>query len=62
MKRVLKYGCLLLWSLLATEARPQSCTTPLIAVGPSSPANGFPQYYVDATQLALAPCLDPAGF
>ncbi|TMA37635.1 MAG: DNRLRE domain-containing protein [Deltaproteobacteria bacterium] len=62
MKRVLKYGCLLLWSLLATEARPQSCTTPLIAVGPSSPANGFPQYYVDATQLALVPCLDPGGF
>src|SRR5439155_1554673 len=57
-----KYGSLLLCCLLAAEARAQSCTTPLVEVGPLSAANGFPRYYVDATQLALEPCLDPVGF
>src|SRR2546428_604600 len=62
MKTIVNYGFLLLCLLLAPEARPQSCTTPLTQVGPLSAANGFPQYYVDATQLALGPCLDPVGF
>src|SRR5437870_9155284 len=62
MKGWVTYGSLLLACLLAAEARAQSCTTPLVAVGPLSSTNGFPQYYVDATQLTLGPCLDPVGF
>jgi len=62
MKTAMQYGVLLFCCLLAAEARPQSCTTPLTAVGPLNPDNGFPLYYVDATQLALGPCVDPVGF
>src|SRR5213593_3946793 len=62
MNAWVKYGCLLLCCLLAPQALAQSCTTPLVEVGPLGAANGFPQYYVDATRLALEPCLDPVGF
>src|SRR5256885_936839 len=62
MKTALKYGFLLLCCLLSSRARAQtSCTRPLAQVGPVSAVNGFPLYYVDANQLALAPCLDTVG-
>jgi cysteine-rich repeat protein len=61
MNAWVKYGCLLC-CLFVAQARAQSCTTPLVEVGPLGAANGFPQYYVDATRLALEPCLDPVGF
>src|SRR5438093_8956720 len=62
MNAWVKYGGLLLCCLFAPHALAQSCTTPLVEVGPLGAANGFPQYYVDATRLALEPCLDPVGF
>src|SRR5262245_1892136 len=39
----------------------QCVPTPLPAagIGPVNPANGYPRYYVDASGLALGPCLDP---
>src|SRR5438132_484689 len=62
MKTALKYGFPLLCCLLSSRARAQtSCTRPLAQVGPVSADNGFPLYYVDANQLALAPCLDTVG-
>src|SRR5947199_10857149 len=62
MNAWVKYGCLLLCCLLAAQALAQSCTTPLVEVGPLGAANGFPQSYVDAPRLVLEPCLDPVGF
>src|SRR5215510_11121365 len=42
----------------------QCVVPPLSRVGPVDPVHGFPQYYMDGTGLALAPCLnftcDPA--
>src|SRR5437870_10996636 len=53
----------LLCAGVAGNARAQVCTTgPLPEVSAAIiPANGFPLYYVDATGLALQPCLNLAG-
>src|SRR5881628_125009 len=46
---------------VAGKASAQCTNTPLPAagIGPVNPANGYPRYYVDASGLALGPCLDP---
>ena len=53
----------LLCAGVAGNARAQVCTNgPLPEVSAAvSPANGFPLYYVDATGVALQPCLNLAG-
>src|SRR5436853_5104263 len=43
---------------LASGAQAQRCTVPLVGFGPVDPADGFPQYYLDANNLGLAQCLD----
>lgn len=48
-------------AILATVASPRSAQAALQAVGPVQPANGFPQYYQDASGLALSQCLDNNG-
>jgi len=56
---------MLLCVAAAGTARAQCTNTPLPAagIGPVNPANGYPRYYVDASGLALGPCLDPnSGF
>jgi len=49
--------------LYAGAAGAQCTNTPLPAagIGPVNPANGFPRYYVDASGLALGPCLSLDG-
>ena len=37
-----------------------SIRAPILTVGPTDPANGFPAYYQDATGLALPPCWSTA--
>ena len=56
-------AALLLLACLAGNARAQVCTNgPLPEVSTAIiPANGFPLYYVDASGLALQPCLNLAG-
>ncbi|TMA77818.1 MAG: hypothetical protein E6J77_22175 [Deltaproteobacteria bacterium] len=43
---------------LVSVANAQRCTVPLVGFGPVDPADGFPQYYLDANNLGLAQCLD----
>ncbi|TMA88213.1 MAG: hypothetical protein E6J77_09100 [Deltaproteobacteria bacterium] len=49
---------LVLFLCLAAGAQGQPCTVPLVGFGPIDPADGFPQYYLDSNNLALAQCLD----
>ena len=50
---------LVLFLCLAAGAQGQPCTVPLVGFGPIDPADGFPQYYLDSNNVALAQCLDP---
>ncbi|TMA49444.1 MAG: hypothetical protein E6J76_13240, partial [Deltaproteobacteria bacterium] len=43
---------------LASGAQAQRCTVPLVGFGPIDPADGFPQYYLDSSNLGLSECLD----
>ena len=43
---------------VGSVAHAQRCTVPLAGFGPIDPGHGFPQYYLDANNLALQPCLD----
>ena len=46
------------WAGSGRPAHALDCSVPLPTVGPIDPANGFPAYYQDSTNLALQPCLD----
>src|SRR5712691_7710777 len=52
------FVCFLTTAVAATAIAQTTCTTPLVAVGPVNAVHGFPDYYLDSTGLALAPCLD----
>src|SRR5881398_2936325 len=65
MKPIARYVTgvmVLLCAVVAGNARAQVCNAPLPEVSAAIiPANGFPLYYVDATGVALQPCLNLAG-
>src|SRR5207249_2509868 len=65
MKPIARYVTgvmVLLCAVVAGNARAQVCNAPLPEVSAAIiPANGFPLYYVDASGLALQPCLNLAG-
>src|SRR5262245_6277689 len=58
--RLVSMVLVMLFGIGGHPAHGSSCATPLVAVGPVDPVNGFPAYYIDSNDAALQPCLDVA--